>query len=62
MDILAEKEKLKEGINSNGNSSSDGSETDWVCPKCATRFGKDSMIHGRPAIKLVGGKTTMTKK
>jgi len=37
-------------------------ETDWICPSCDTRFGKDSMIHGRPAIKLVGGKTAMTKK
>lgn len=35
---------------------------DWNCPKCQTRFGTDSLIHGRPAIKLVGGKTTMTKK
>jgi len=37
-------------------------DTDWICPGCDTRFGKDSMIHGRPAIKLVGGKTSMTKK
>jgi len=36
--------------------------TEWHCPNCETRFGKDSMIHGRPAIKLVGGKTHMTKK
>jgi len=36
--------------------------TEWHCPNCETRFGKDSMIHGRPAIKLVGGKTQMTKK
>jgi hypothetical protein len=35
---------------------------DWNCPKCDTKFGTDSLIHGRPAIKLVGGKTTMTKK
>jgi uncharacterized protein YlaI len=35
---------------------------DWFCPNCQTRFGKDSMIHGRPAIKLVGGKIQMTKK
>lgn len=35
---------------------------DWICPICQTRFGKDSMIHGRPAIKLVGGKIQMTKK
>lgn len=35
---------------------------DWICPTCETRFGKDALIHGRPAIKLVGGKTQMTKK
>lgn len=37
-------------------------DNEWFCPKCDTRFGRDAMIHGRPAIKLVGGKTTMTKK
>jgi hypothetical protein len=40
----------------------DENSTEWHCPSCETRFGKDSMIHGRPAIKLVGGKTQMTKK
>lgn len=34
----------------------------WICPQCDSRFGRDSMIHGRPAIKLVGGKTQMKKK
>ena len=42
--------------------SGDNAPLDWFCPNCKTRFGKDSMIHGRPAIKLVGGKTSMTKK
>jgi hypothetical protein len=44
--------------------SNDGSasSTDWICPKCGSRFGRDSLIHGRPAIKLVGGKIQMTKK
>ena len=41
---------------------SGSSSTDWVCPKCHSKFGRDSMIHGRPAIKLAGKKTTMTKK
>ncbi len=46
----------RQGI-ANGN---DGN--DWICPKCGTKFGRDALIHGRPAIKLVGGKTQMTKK
>ena len=37
-------------------------QQDWICPECNTRFGRDSMIHGRPAIKFVGGKIQMTKK
>ncbi len=35
---------------------------DWTCPNCETNFGRDAMIHGRPVIKLVGGKVQMTKK
>jgi len=34
----------------------------WTCPKCGNGFGRSSLIHGLPAIKLVGGKTRMTKK
>lgn len=34
----------------------------WSCPKCGVNFGRSSLIHGLPAIKLVGGKTRMTKK
>ena len=34
----------------------------WECPKCQTQFARSSMIHGRPALKLVGGKIRMTKK
>jgi len=44
---------------SNDDQSNNG---DWICPNCDTKFGRDSMIHGKPAIKLVGGKTQMTKK
>ena len=35
------------------------SETDhkWTCPHCGVHFGRSSLIHGLPAIKLVGGKT-----
>ena len=40
------------------------SESDhkWCCPKCGVNFGRSSLIHGLPALKLVGGKTRMTKK
>ena len=34
----------------------------WECPSCHTQFARSSMIHGRPALKMVGGKIRMTKK
>lgn len=34
----------------------------WLCPKCGNNFGRSAMIHGKPCLKLVGGKTRMTKK
>merc|ERR1719253_400128 len=34
----------------------------WDCPQCGTQFARSAMIHGRPALKLVGGKVRMTKK
>lgn len=34
----------------------------WACPNCGANFGRTAMIRGLPAIKLVGGKTRMTKK
>jgi len=37
-------------------------EEEWSCPECGQRFGRRALIHGRPAIKLVGGKVRMTKK
>ena len=33
----------------------------WQCPKCGSGFARNAHIHGRPALKLVGGKVTMTK-
>ena len=33
----------------------------WECPNCQTRFARSSLIHGQPALKLVGGKVRMTK-
>ena len=32
------------------------------CPECNQKFARSSLIHGRPALKLVGGKVRMTKK
>lgn len=37
-------------------------EFSWECPSCQTQFARPSLIHGRPALKMVGGKVTMTKK
>mmetsp|Transcript_27311 Transcript_27311/g.46200 ORF Transcript_27311/g.46200 Transcript_27311/m.46200 type:complete len:156 (-) Transcript_27311:854-1321(-) len=34
----------------------------WLCPNCGKNFARSALIHGRPALKLVGGKTRMTKK
>jgi hypothetical protein len=34
----------------------------WTCPSCETQFARSAFIHGRPALKLVGGKVRMTKK
>ncbi|KAL7498091.1 hypothetical protein ACHAWT_009853 [Skeletonema menzelii] len=34
----------------------------WSCPNCGTKFARSALIHGRPALKLVGGKTRMSKK
>lgn len=33
----------------------------WRCPTCSTEFARDALIHGRPALKMVGGKVRMTK-
>lgn len=34
----------------------------WKCPNCHVQFARSSLIHGRPALKMVGGKIRMTKK
>ncbi|KAL7541920.1 hypothetical protein ACHAXR_011365 [Thalassiosira sp. AJA248-18] len=41
---------------------SENDQHKWTCPKCGINWGRSSLIHGMPAIKLVGGKTRMTKK
>lgn len=37
-------------------------ECEWTCPQCGGAFGRSATIRGLPAIKLIGGKTRMTKK
>jgi len=37
-------------------------EQEWACPLCQTEFARSALIHGRPALKLIGGKVRMTKK
>jgi len=34
----------------------------YVCPSCQTVFARSAIIRGLPALKLVGGKTRMTKR
>lgn len=36
--------------------------TEYSCPSCDTAFARSTMIRGLPALKMVGGKTRMTKK
>lgn len=39
-----------------------GAGGEWRCPECQTTFARNALIHGRPALKLVGGKVRMAKK
>ena len=34
---------------------------EYACPKCASVFARSASIHGRPALKMAGGKVRMTK-
>ena len=40
----------------------DTTTTTYACPRCDTNFARPTLIRGLPALKLVGGKTRMTKK
>lgn len=40
----------------------DAPTTEYACPSCDTGFARPTVIRGLPALKLVGGKTRMTKK
>jgi len=46
----------------NENENSDTQHESWKCPNCQTQFARSAMIHGRPALKMIGGKVRMTKK
>ena len=39
-----------------------GIPVEYECPSCRTRFARSATIRGLPALKLVGGKTRMTRK
>jgi hypothetical protein len=39
----------------------DAGETGFSCPSCGSKFARDALIHGRPALKLAGGKVRMSK-
>ena len=41
--------------------SSGDSPTIWECPSCGSNFARHALIHGRPALKMIGGKVRMTK-
>ena len=56
--ICEDPENLLDQLNSNRNEEIHT----WNCPKCHTSFARSSMIHGKPALKLIGGKTRMRKK
>ena len=35
--------------------------TELQCPNCGSTFARPALIHGRPALKMAGGKVRMTK-
>jgi predicted RNA-binding Zn-ribbon protein involved in translation (DUF1610 family) len=40
-----------------------GNQADqYDCPSCQSRFARSAVMRGLPALKMVGGKTRMTKK
>lgn len=40
----------------------DAQDQVWQCPSCETIFARSALIHGRPALKVIGGKVRMTKR
>ena len=58
VDSNDEGERMEEQISQHA-----GDESyDWKCTNCDATFGRSAMIRGLPAMKLIGGKTRMTKK
>jgi ssDNA-binding Zn-finger/Zn-ribbon topoisomerase 1 len=58
------KENLEESSSSSllpNNNQSSLEDLEWKCPNCQSNFARARTIHGRPALKLVGGKIRMTK-
>ena len=52
--LLAAREELR--------ASAGGASGELCCPACGSGFARDALIHGRPALKMVGGKVRMRKK
>ena len=57
--VEAEDAELQENISNFANLAEDYK---WCCPGCGANFARGALIRGLPALKLVGGKTRMTKK
>ena len=49
------------GVLNHGQEESSSSSS-YACPSCQTTFARPAVIRGMPALKLVGGKTRMSKK
>ena len=59
--LLASRAALAEAGEA-GEAGAAGAGGEWQCPECQTTFARNALIHGRPALKLVGGKVRMAKK
>jgi len=58
--LLTEEDDVGRGDDNNNNNNNN--DTAYACPSCDTTFARPALIRGLPALKLVGGKTRMTKK
>ena len=59
--LLASRAALAEA-GASGEAGAAGAGGEWQCPECQATFARNALIHGRPALKLVGGKVRMAKK
>ena len=39
----------------------DNTEGDLCCPECGQEFGRETMVYGRPANKIIQGKITVRR-